>query len=51
MENSDEMRINSEVIGMGGESFEILLYVSQAYVTCLSSIMSLNNFDSPNFIL
>jgi len=46
---SDEMRMISEVMGMGRENFEILFLIPQAYVMCLSSIISHNNFDSYKF--
>jgi len=36
----------SEVMEMGRESFEILIRFPQAYVVCLSSIISHNNVDS-----
>jgi len=39
----------SEVMGMGRESFEILLRIPQAYVTRLSSIVSHNILDSYKF--
>ena len=43
------MRMSSEVMGMGRESFEILIPNPQAYVICLSSIVSHNNVDSYKF--
>lgn len=46
---SDEMRTISEVMGMGRECFEILFRIPQAYVMCLSSIISHNNVDSYKF--
>lgn len=48
-EKSDETRMISEVMGMGRESFEILLRIPQAYVTRLSSIVSHNILDSYKF--
>jgi len=47
--NSNKMRMISEVMGMGRESFEILIPILQAYVICISSIVFHNNFDSYKF--
>jgi len=40
------MRMISEVMGIGRESFEILIPIPQVNVVCLSSIVFHNNVDS-----
>jgi hypothetical protein len=43
------MRMMSEVMAVGTESFEILLRIPTAYVISLSSIIFKNNVDSYKF--